>query len=76
MKRKISVRKMEKLTAVFLAAAMCVSLAACGTSEGTPDSKDPESGNEGNSGTTLPNESEEYDPDEAISSEEAASDDT
>ena len=35
MKRKISVRKMEKLTAVFLAAAMCVSLAACGSSGGT-----------------------------------------
>ena len=35
MKRKISIRKMEKLTAVFLAAAMCVSLAACGSSGGT-----------------------------------------
>ena len=69
-------KKHRRLCAMFLFVLMVVSLTACGTSEGTPDSKDPGSDNEGNSGTTLPNESEEYDPDEAISSEEAASDDT
>ena len=35
MKRKISVRRMKKLTAMALAAVMCVSLAACGSNGGT-----------------------------------------